>query len=1244
MTTDPKQPLQHSPDSRAYRLGLSLILALVALAALSVAPASATKTHLRLEAFSSAAQPKLNEADSLAVDQSSGDLLVIDSAAKTLSRYHPDGTPDNFSALATNVIDAKGAGDQTPQNGFFFATPGEQQVAVDISGTLTNGDIYVTQGNQEAGHLIDVFASSGAYLGQLTGTGAAKFGTMGSFPFSPCGVAVDATGNLFVGAGYDEKVFKFDPSANPPLDTDLVATYSGANEICNLAAGAGPSAGSLFASEFTRFDNPRNRLLYRTLSLSSAGLGLQSIIDPEETGHVVAVDPATGHLYIGSPSPDSGHAVAEFDASGSLVSTFAGGSATGIAIDSVRNRIYVSSAGGGGVSVYGPVVTIPDVTTGTASISGDTSLTLNGSVDPDGVPLEECSFQYGTTNAYGQSVPCSESPAEIGTAAKAVHADLAGLDAETLYHYRLVAKNSNATVNGSDQTVKTPSKPAINGEWVIDVGTAEATLKGQVNPENSPTTYRFEWGTDASYGHVTAERAIGSDNTGHLVSLVLDDLAPGTTYHYRVVAGNGIGETEGPDHTFITYPQRAAAKADCPNQAFRSGASADLPDCRAYEMVSPVDKNGSDIKNLVQAESYPTRLDQSSTDGERFTYSSSAAFGDAVSAPFAAQYLATREASGWSTHAISPPRGSASLNEQPSLKFDAPFKLFSPDLSDGWMYHDTEPPLDECAPPGFVNLYHRDNATGRYEALMTGVPPSIPSTYRPELQGVSADGTRAVIRANVKLTEGAAKGEGFQLYEHVKDEGCGELRLISALPNGKAITGSSSVGTAVGAAEYRRSTVSRGVSADGSRVFFTVVTSQSPSVPLYVRVNADQEQSAVSGGKCTEPELACTLLVATGPARFWTAAVDGSKVIYSAGGGLYEFDVDKALAGETANTLIAANAKGVAGASDDASRVYFVSGEELGGEGEAGKQNLYLYDSSASGADRSRLVATLEDDGGVGGMAFTIASESPVSNGVRVTADGSHLAFVSTTSLTGYDNTDVADGRPDLEIFVYDAGTGKLACVSCNPSGARPAGRFFLDLETRRVAAELPRGETQTFTPRVLSANGNRLFFESFEALLPRDTNGKADVYEWQRASSRQECEATGAELFVPGAGGCLSLISSGQSPIDSEIADASPDGHDVFIRTAASLLPQDPGLVDIYDAREDGGQPQPPGTPAACEGEACQGPLAPPNDPTPASSAFEGAGNVNEKPKAKKKKKAHKKKQAKKHQKQAKHKRRARR
>jgi hypothetical protein len=127
--------------------------------------------------------------------------------------------------------------------------------------------------------------------------------------------------------------------------------------------------------------------------------------------------------------------------------------------------------------------------------------------------------------------------------------------------------------------------------------------------------------------------------------------------------------------------------------------------------------------------------------------------------------------------------------------------------------------------------------------------------------------------------------------------------------------------------------------------------------------------------------------------------------------------------------------------------------------------------------------------------------------------------------------------------------------------------------------------------------------------LLLGDTNGVRDVYEWERASDQQDCDELGANLYVASAGGCLSLVSTGESPQPSEFIDASRDGHDVFITTNQSLVPEDRGLVDLYDARVDGGFASKPPV-SVCEGEACQNPPSPPNDATPASAVFDGPGD----------------------------------
>src|SRR3954452_11248871 len=174
-----------------------LLLCVVAVLLLFAAPASAKKTHLLLETFGSASQPAFLDSASLAVDQSNGDLLVMDSRANTISRFKPNGEPDPFTALGTNVIDAKkGVGakacaeepascDLNPEHPGFSTGgfPGEAEIAVDNSGTVTDGDIYVTQ---FTGY-VDVFAPDGHFLGQLTAAGGSGFEHV-------CGVAVDPGG------------------------------------------------------------------------------------------------------------------------------------------------------------------------------------------------------------------------------------------------------------------------------------------------------------------------------------------------------------------------------------------------------------------------------------------------------------------------------------------------------------------------------------------------------------------------------------------------------------------------------------------------------------------------------------------------------------------------------------------------------------------------------------------------------------------------------------------------------------------------------------------------------------------------------------------------------------------------------------------------------------------------------------------------------------------------------------------
>lgn len=777
--------------------------------------------------------------------------------------------------------------------------------------------------------------------------------------------------------------------------------------------------------------------------------------------------------------------------------------------------------------------------------------------------------------------------------------------------------------------------PTIGAQYAKSVDDNGATVGAEINPHFwADTTFYVQYGTSDCIGGGCREQPAqpGSElGAGQISDFIksrgvfLPELSPNTEYHYRFVAqSSGGGPVFGPDRTFTTFGP-SQLEEDCPNQSLRIGASAVLSDCRAYEMVSPLDKNNGDILSRSSLLAYPTALSQSSADGEKFTYSSYRAFDDPLGGPYTSQYMATRQAgSGWSTSAISPPRRGKSSNEDGALVLESEFKAFSRDLASGWLLYNSDPPLDSAAPAGYPGFYSRDNVSGSYRALSHVKPPNIsPKLFTPDLLGVSTDGNHAVFRINDALTPdapylGTRKTMVYESYDG------GNLRLVSVLPDGTASTASSSAGTANRSIGHVYQSVSHAISDDGSRIFWTAAANEETGPGrLYVRIDGEQTLE-VSKKAWTD-------------AKFQTASSDGSKVIFTANGGnLYEYNVDS----EGPPKLIAhdligdAESRTLIGASDDAERLYFLSSEaaDKAPAEKAGRPNLYFSNGGVV-----RYITTLSAaDADPGSPLYTPGSMFPVTHTAQASPDGQRLAFTSNASLTAYENIDANTGKADTEVFLYDAtandGEGELRCVSCNPSGARPAGReaqMPANGGLQPIAATVPPFANQLHQPRYLSEDGQRLFFNSYDSLVLADTNGRKDVYEWE-AEGAGTCEVQ-SSAFVPSSGGCISLISSGRSPGDSELLEISPDGHDVFFTTFSSLVSQDYGLIDVYDARIGGGFPPPPNAPAACEGEACQGALVPPDDPTPASSAFEGSGNVVEK-RPKMKKKSHKTKRGKKH------------
>jgi hypothetical protein len=411
---------------------LGLALALAGL----LAPASASALeHPFLENFGAVNQPTFTEAEGLAVDQSTGDLLVIDAGSRepgegTLSRWHEDGTPAEFSALGSNVIE-----DLT------FKFPEEVQVAVDNSGGATDGNIYLAQSGATA---IDIFDEDGNSLGQLTEYKAGPTAEGAATHFGAvCGVAVDPAGNLYVGEfGGGGNVHKYEPSGNPPVTGDSSANFP-FEKVCTVAAGAEETEGFIFPAQLSNLPGPG-----RVAKLSSASGAEQYTVDLGVPGPTttVSVDPGSGHVLVAL-----GGEVREYDASGASEAlplppiATGGGRVNGIAVNETTGNVYIARQGNLKIEVWGPAVLLPEAITEPASVIGET-VTLHGVVNADEGPPASCVFEYVEVSAKGfegaTSVPCSPAGPFTGNVGMAVSAEISGLP-EAAYRFRLVAENEN---------------------------------------------------------------------------------------------------------------------------------------------------------------------------------------------------------------------------------------------------------------------------------------------------------------------------------------------------------------------------------------------------------------------------------------------------------------------------------------------------------------------------------------------------------------------------------------------------------------------------------------------------------------------------------------------------------------------------------------------------------------------------------------------------------------------------------
>ncbi|HET7054394.1 MAG TPA: hypothetical protein VFI09_10820 [Solirubrobacterales bacterium] len=996
--------------------------------------------------------------------------------------------------------------------------------------TDPHGDVYVaTYGAAAEGEegVVDVFDSGGHFITEVPD------------PQGPISVAVDSKGYLYVfdrHAGY-EAVHRYDPEPyEPEADPPQIAYPDPPTAVSENFAGETNLA-----------------------------------VNPED------------HLFIGDggyveelTSAEEGNAFVEKIGQGEI-----NGNGVGLAIDAAHNRLYVNGTEEG---TNKPLILAFELEAPHALV-----LTLDGSTTPatkwhgdSTVAVEEASGDFFVFDGGERSTEKVYEFEADGTYLREI--ENRGVKNSNLAA-KLTVDNGAASPNrgylyvplgqsgiGHSLAFALSSKcaPQVKSLAAARLTDTEAHLRATVNPCGDETAWRIEYTTEASFGAHGFEGAqlagagtLAASKVDQPIAASLSGLAPGGAYRYRVAVSNSVAGAEA-EGRFTTYPS-PVPWAPCANDALRTGPSAALPDCRAYELVTPTDTNGHSPLGLGRLGLYFLST-QSSPDGERVSFQvQGGALPGFEGAGWLAgdSYLASRDPQGWST-ALTGPTGAQSSEPLPG----------SPSADQGYSYWEAQGE-GSAVIGGEETRYVRypDGHSALAGRGSLGVDPQA------NVKLLAEDGAHIVFVTNHGSTHPAPP---IQLEPNAPPEGTAAIydrtpaevtHVVSLLPG--------NVTPAAGQDAYYQ-----GASLDGRGVTFKLGENGHPDPPLYLRYNDEETYEVADEG------------------TFAGVAEGGARVFYLRAGDLYAFDVKS---GETIRFTESGDAV-VVDVAASGRVVYFLSPSVLtaapnprGSLAAPGAENLYR---SAEGQISFVATVTKEDvEGNPGEVDPVILGRwiGDVSEGKlgydpsRTTPDGQVLLFQSRANLTGYD----PEGH--VEIYRYSAPEGSLSCLSCNPTGSPAQGDASLQ--------SIPSGP---FSPEPLNgydlagnlrSGGDRAFFQSPDPLVLGDTDGVQDVYEWE-APGLGSCEAPG---------GCVYLISSGQSAHPNYLFATSADGRDVFIRAPDLLVPAlDPDETpSIYDARIEGGFPPPPAPAAECLGEACQPAARAPGASTPASAAFQGPGNA---------------------------------
>lgn len=1016
-----------------------------------------------------------------------------------------------------------------------------------------------------------VHVETGSFAG--TGPGPGGSGTEDGQLSNPGQADVnDTTGNLYVADTGNDRVEVFKPTATA-VGYDSQVGVSGPTGLA-----IDESDGSVYvatASGIAKYDEALNPIV---------GPGWT---DPGVTG-ALAVDPATGDLLV---ADTAANLVRRFESDGTALGSFAAQRPIDLAANSTGEIFVVTTTGDIGAYPCGSSSAVERFDSAGVAEGTLPGATVPGAVavDPDddsivvATHVNEYFCEQGNRPAVAFYTAGGALAEEVTLAPDAFFAAVPGLAAPSgstrVYAITKSPMNDSfGATRGTVLDIPPPTAPLILAAAAVP-GREDATLRAQVNPGGLPTAVHLEYGTTSSYGNATPVETSPANFSPFAVSSPISGLAPGTTYHYRVVAANSLGTVEGADWTFTTE----SAGAACPNEAFRTGAAAYLSDCRAYELVTPTDSDAD-----IRIGGGPT-----TPDGKTVCFASEDPL--AGSDPNGIKttddgFCAHRGADGWTTEWVTgppPPKRVASMgSEVYFLSPDGRRAIFA---SDAAILGKERVPPPGTANGSSVSAYMWDDGVTDWLAP-AGPPVGEPPEYRSEYGSrpldwneagsaadrrplaVSEDLTRGVFESGLPILP-QDENELVDVYEWTPEG----LQIVSRDASGKA------AGGRTGIQVFGMAAPPGAVSADGRRVFF-----QHDGAPLV-------------GTTAEAPE---------GPDPEATYGEPGLQSVYMREGDRLTLISPRRGSGPDQSVWFA-------GASSDGATAYLETSQQLTAAAKESGRAIYSYDVAT---DELQLVATapggvkfltLSDDGSTivyreeashqlvverDGVATTLGalavSDYETEQGVatnrtdqrmlRVTPNGKVVVFAAAGEFAGF-------GPGPVQVYRWDA-AGGLRRISAEP-GFDPTANASIGAYPALTGN--PREElflahrARANVGRVMSDDGSRVFFETPEALVNRDVNGVTDVYEWHDGAIRLVSTGTGGKALYH---------------------ESSADGKTVFFTTFTRVLPEwdRNSKRDLYVARPDGGLPPPPG-PRDCTGENCQSPRSAPPATSPGSSAGEG-------------------------------------